>query len=232
LDDGIVMAFTQYGSALAVGGSFTSIGNTPVNRIALWNGANWSPVGLGFNGTVNTLTAAGSLLYAAGDFTSAGGNQSVKTAYWNGNNWSPLGSGITSGSSTVYASSQYNSDIIFGGHFTSAGGNPANNIADWNTTLGINHNGSEIPAQYVLSQNYPNPFNPSTQIEFGIPKQGFVKLAVYNSEGQEVAVLVNESLSAGNYNIPFDASALSSGVYFYKLAAGNNTLTKKMILVK
>ncbi len=90
-----------------------------------------------------------------------------------------------------------------------------------------------IPVQYKLSQNYPNPFNPTTVINFTIPKAANVTLKVYNSLGQEIATLVNGYKDASNYKVDFDASNLSSGIYFYTLKVGNNfTQTKKMILLK
>ena len=85
---------------------------------------------------------------------------------------------------------------------------------------------------YTLDQNYPNPFNPSTTISYSIPQSGYVKLAVYNQIGEEVAQLVNENKEAGKYQVTFDASGLTSGVYFYKLTSGSFSDLKKMILVK
>jgi len=89
-----------------------------------------------------------------------------------------------------------------------------------------------VPSEYSLEQNYPNPFNPSTTINFSIPVEAFVTLDVYNAIGQKVASLVNEDKSAGTYNVDFNASNLTSGIYFYKISAGNFTETKKMILMK
>lgn len=85
---------------------------------------------------------------------------------------------------------------------------------------------------FKLSQNYPNPFNPTTNIEFDIPKSSFVKMIVYNSLGKEVATLVNEKLSAGSYVADWNGSGYPSGVYFYRIQAGNLNETKKMILLK
>lgn len=90
----------------------------------------------------------------------------------------------------------------------------------------------EIPKSYDLSQNYPNPFNPSTTIKFAIPQSSLVTLKVYNILGKEVASLVNENMSAGNYEVDFNAAALSSGSYFYRITAGDFTSVKKMLLVK
>lgn len=86
--------------------------------------------------------------------------------------------------------------------------------------------------EFKLEQNYPNPFNPTTTISFIIPKSGFYTLHVYNSLGQEIATLVKEELSAGNYSVNFNASHLSSGVYFYKLEGNGYNAMKKMILIK
>lgn len=86
--------------------------------------------------------------------------------------------------------------------------------------------------KYELSQNYPNPFNPTTTIHFSLPTSGSVKLTLYNTNGQEVRSLVNEYKESGTHIINFNASGLSSGVYFYKLAAGTFSTIRKMILVK
>lgn len=89
-----------------------------------------------------------------------------------------------------------------------------------------------VVKDYKLSQNYPNPFNPSTKINFSIPKAGNVTLKVYDVLGNEVATLVNGYKNAQSYQVEFDASALSSGVYFYTLKVDNFTQTQKMILMK
>ncbi len=116
--------------------------------------------------------------------------------------------------------------------------NQAEVTATWNSDLGgcgitgIQNTNSEIPVSYNLSQNYPNPFNPTTNIKFSIPSTELVKLVVFDVLGREVATLVNEVKNAGNYTADFDASHLSSGVYFYRLESGNFIQTKKMLLVK
>lgn len=99
------------------------------------------------------------------------------------------------------------------------------------STTGVKSN-STLPVNYSLSQNYPNPFNPTTNIKFVIPEKSQVRLEVYNLIGQKVADLINGELNAGEYTITFNANGLSSGVYLYKLQAGNFTSVKKMILMK
>ncbi len=90
-----------------------------------------------------------------------------------------------------------------------------------------------IPKHFYVDQNYPNPFNPSTTIRFGLEKQQNVDLRIYNVLGQQVAVLINnQTRAAGNYNERFNASKLASGTYIYRLTAGSNVVTKKMILLK
>ena len=108
-------------------------------------------------------------------------------------------------------------------------------------SVGINKIESTIPLEYMLYQNYPNPFNPATKIKFEIPssengkwkmKNGLVTLVVYDALGKEVATLVNEKLQPGEYETSFDGSKLSSGIYFYKLSAGDYQETKRMVLIK
>ena len=90
-----------------------------------------------------------------------------------------------------------------------------------------------VPLNYSVSQNFPNPFNPSTIIKYQLPQNSFVSLKVYNSLGQETATLVSGMVNAGTYEVQFNASNLSSGVYYYVINAGNNFVqTKKMILIK
>jgi C1A family cysteine protease len=85
---------------------------------------------------------------------------------------------------------------------------------------------------FVLEQNYPNPFNPVTTIEYAIPKDGFVSLNVFNVLGQQVSVIVNENMKAGNHKVKFDASRLSSGVYYYRLECNDKVMIKKMVVLK
>lgn len=101
--------------------------------------------------------------------------------------------------------------------------------------IGIQQISSEIPQQFKLSQNYPNPFNPVTKIRFEVPatgKNNFVTLKIYDISGKEVAKLVDNNFTAGIYEADWDAKGFSSGVYFYRLTAGDFSDVKKMMLVK
>lgn len=96
----------------------------------------------------------------------------------------------------------------------------------------LNNLPAEQPDQVSLDQNYPNPFNPTTQISYQIPQQGNVLLEVYDMAGRKIQTLVNESVAAGSYQVNFDASNLSSGVYVYRLQTGSQVLSRKLTVIK
>lgn len=99
-------------------------------------------------------------------------------------------------------------------------------------TTGITTIGTEVPDVFMLGQNYPNPFNPATSINFDIAQQSPVSIIIYDAVGREVQTLVNNTLSPGKYSVSWNASALPSGVYFYRIDAGQFTSIKKMMLIK
>jgi hypothetical protein len=90
----------------------------------------------------------------------------------------------------------------------------------------------EQSPSFLLLQNYPNPFNPSTTIRYALPTRAHVTLTVWNTLGQQVATLVNEDVDPGNYDVKFDGSGLASGVYFYRLWAGDCVATKKFVILR
>lgn len=98
--------------------------------------------------------------------------------------------------------------------------------------LGIQTIGNVIPNKYKISQNFPNPFNPNTQIVFDLPVTSYTRLQVYDILGRKVELLIDEKLAAGSFKYEWDASSYPSGVYFYKLQAGEFSETKKMVLLK
>ena len=107
-------------------------------------------------------------------------------------------------------------------------------IDNWmnDPATGVDNEDFDIPQAFSLLQNYPNPFNPSTYISYNIPNSSLVTLKIYDILGKEIATLVNESKQAGSYNVQFDASNISSGVYFYSIQAGDFFESRKMILMK
>lgn len=104
-------------------------------------------------------------------------------------------------------------------------------LTDTLFTVGINNNSNAVQS-FTLHQNYPNPFNPATIINYKLPKSNFVSLKVFDIRGNEVASLVNEKQSAGNYSVNFDGTNFPGGAYFYTLKAGQHEDTMKMLLIK
>ncbi len=106
------------------------------------------------------------------------------------------------------------------------------NGGDTTFLTGIQQISGIVPNTFELFQNYPNPFNPVTNIEFSVPKSAYVKLTVYDITGRQLNELINSQMSTGSYKIDFDASQLSSGIYFYTLETDGFSQTKKMMLIK
>jgi DNA-binding beta-propeller fold protein YncE len=145
------------------------------------------------------------------DFTSA--SVAVKQ---NGMNY-PWGVQVDRARNTIWVSDSENNRVL---RFTAT------------SPLGVDHARAEFPDVFLLLQNYPNPFNPSTTIRYGLPNRSQVTLTVFNTLGQQVAVLQNGEMEAGYHEAKFDATGLSSGVYFYRMQAGNFVETRKLLLMK
>lgn len=106
-------------------------------------------------------------------------------------------------------------------------------VGEWKKVVGVEDRPiPETASAYKLSQNYPNPFNLTTTISFTLLKNGFVELKVFDVAGREVATLISQSMDVGNYGVPFDASGLTSGIYYYRMTLDGQATTKKMLLVK
>jgi hypothetical protein len=115
----------------------------------------------------------------------------------------------------------------------SPGGELSGRILKGSNATGVRQIPDIVPASYSLGQNYPNPFNPTTKFDFEIPKSGYVSVKIYNVLGEEVATILNGFQTPGKYTASLDGLSLSSGVYFYRLAAGQNfSQVKKMVLMK
>jgi hypothetical protein len=119
---------------------------------------------------------------------------------------------------------------VYSGAFASEAGIKYVEVLDQIMTSNENELG--LPKEFSLEQNYPNPFNPSTNIEFALPEQAEVSLKVYNLLGREIYTLVSGKMNAGNHKVEFNASGLSTGLYFYRIQAGSFIQTKKMMLIK
>ena len=135
---------------------------------------------------------------------------------WNGSGWISLGGTIT-GNTMSLASSQIYSAFAFIGTPSGVASVPE---------------GQVIPGKFRLEQNYPNPFNPSTTIRYELPRASNVRVSVFDMLGREVSVVVNERRDAGVHEVKFDASELASGVYLYRLQAGEFVQTRKLVLLQ
>jgi hypothetical protein len=106
------------------------------------------------------------------------------------------------------------------------------NGQEYGTYVSVSEQQGELPTHCELSQNYPNPFNPTTTIEFSLPQAGYVSLTVYNLFGQRIATLVSKEFQPGKHKVAWEATGVASGVYFYRLKAGEAVQTRRLILLK
>ncbi|MFA6540480.1 MAG: phospholipase D-like domain-containing protein [Bacteroidota bacterium] len=156
----------------------------------------------------------------------ANGNDTNKYVVTGSHNWSAAAETRNNENTLVIRSARLANLYLqeFSKRYTDAGGT--------DVLLGVVENSSQVPSAYSLSQNYPNPFNPATTIAFTLPYHGMVTLSIYDVLGREITSLVNGDLNAGSYSVQWNASSLSSGVYFYRLQSGNFVETKKLLLQK
>ena len=170
------------------------------------------------NTSVSSLVISGNNIFAGTD----GG---VFLSTNNGSSWNSVNSGLTN---TIVSGLAISGNNIFAGIW--GGGVWRRSLSEMIT--GIENKQNNLPTSFSLQQNYPNPFNPITTINYSISQASFVTIKVYDVLGKEVATIVNGNKPVGNYSVEFDASKLVSGIYFYRLQAGNFTETKKLILIK
>jgi hypothetical protein len=221
--------------------TYTYDGNN--NRITdvyqLWNGIGWqnsSKDTMGYN-SGNYLTSDLYLLWNGANWDNTSlqtntydiNNNRVRTLYqdWNSTSWDN-----TDQDSAGYNSNGDISFDIFQGWSGTDWVNETKYIYNYAGVTAVDNNLTTVPSHYYLSNNYPNPFNPTTNIKYSLSSGGFVTLKVYDIIGREVATLVNENQSSGNYTVRFDGSGLSSGVYLYQLKVNNFVSTKKLVLMK
>lgn len=231
--NGSVYTLGSYNSTLIFGGSFTNAGGTNMNKIAMWGSIPSAPSLLfpanGSQGVSVTTTLDWTNVYNASTY---GVQVSINPQFTS-----------TVVNATGLAASEYTipTGLLYGNTVYFWRANAANGMgsgpfsAFWFFTTmitNINQTNSEVPAKFKLYNNYPNPFNPATKIKFDIPEKSYVKLVVFDALGREVNNLVNDYLSPGTYVVDWNGLSLTSGTYFYRLEAGNNTDTKKMLLIK
>ena len=183
------------------------------------NGASWKAVNNGLaNLSIQSLAVSGSNLFAG----TMGSGVFLSTN--SGANWKSFNEGSIN-------NSIYNLTISDTNLYASTG----NGV--WRRSLleiatGVKGGQNDMPQKYLLLQNYPNPFNPITIIKYSVSKTSFVTIKVYDILGREIKTLVNSEKLWGDYEIKFDGSNLTSGIYIYRMHAGNFVETKKLLLLK
>jgi hypothetical protein len=189
------------------------------------NGGSWTAVSNGLTSHISALAVSGMNIFA----TAYGG---VFLSTNNGTSWETVSHGLPNINVSCLAVSGPNLFAGTGAHFLVYNGSGIwrRPLSEMIPLAGVIS--SAMPFRFALEQNYPNPFNPSTTIKFGLPKSSEVRVSVYDMLGREVSVLVNERKDAGVHEVKCDGSNLASGVYFYRLQAGDFTQTKRLMLLR
>lgn len=210
-NSGITAAFKN---ALLVSGNNLAVGGSNGLYFSSNNGDSWDQPTAGI--PVYGMSGIGAALYAVG--------QAIHRSTNDGQTWSAID--ITDLPGSIFNTLQIAGNYAFVNYFgVGVYRRPLSEITDVRSEV-------DLPRVFSLEQNYPNPFNPSTKIVYRVKSRGFVELRVFDVLGREVATLVNEMKAPGEYSVTFDASHLSSGVYFYRLKAGDFVQTKKLTLLK
>lgn len=210
------------------------------NALPIYPGSGLSNINIGVFRLVNDMQSSGNIsgsVYLTTDFPSSPLHNAIVYAK-TGNVFKGYSVSLSSGSYSIGYLPQGSYQLTCSriGYNTSSVNQQlgASNLSNVNFFLeqftGIYE--SAVPVGYSLLQNYPNPFNPATEITFNIPVASIVKLYVYDALGKETQMLLDKEMKAGKYSIQWDATAFPSGVYFYRLTAGDFTDTKKMVLIK
>lgn len=218
---GIIEGMTNFHGAFALSNVVFACGDYDKGIMRSGNsGAAWSTVytGVPSDTAFYAITGSGSSMFVVG----AGGK--ILRSTNSGLNWSPQVSGVSTSLTEV--------SIVSGLTGWVAGKNGVILKTITGGLTNVTQTSSEVPEEFSVSQNYPNPFNPETKISFSLPKSSFVKLCVYDASGKIVSDLVNENKLPGSYEVIFNGSSLSSGVYYYKFTSNGFSQTKKMLLVK
>jgi photosystem II stability/assembly factor-like uncharacterized protein len=186
------------------------------------DGAHWTAVPLGLYEIISALVSNGNSLYAASS---------------NGGVYFSSDQGVTWGYQTI-RNLQGLTSLLVNGEYLFAGMSNGGRVGGvWRRPLAemvmsVKEVSNALPARFCLGQNYPNPFNPATTISFSLPSRSFVTLKIFDVMGRDVATVVSEEMPAGSYSRQWNASGVSSGMYFYRMQAGDFVQTKKLLLVR
>jgi hypothetical protein len=218
--------------------------NTGIVKIAIWNNIEWSitnidsldNVFIGFSGARNMTSLV--LDSQMNPNLTYSDQKIMKYAKWNGSNWERQIIIDVSGTSTIFGQQTSmqldNKGYVHISYYEVTSSSPLTGIVKYVTNKMITYveQVTNNKLNFHLRQNYPNPFNPSTSIRYTIGSMQFVSLRVYDVLGNEIATLVNEEKPAGEFDVEFDATSLTSGIYFYQLRAENYTEIRKMVLIR
>ena len=222
--------------SLAVSGSNIYAGTDGMMYLSTNNGTNWTEYLLtSATLRIRSIAISGDKIFAGISDHGALHGDGVYLSTNNGANWTNKNQGFSYPPPSIYSLLIVNSSI-FAGAFANTAGSVWHRVLS--EILQVQSISAETPSAFSLGQNYPNPFNPVTIISFQLPVVSNVVLKVYDVMGKEVAMLVNERLQAGTYEVKFDARqggssrGLNSGVYFYRLTTEEFSETKRMMLIK
>ena len=188
-------------------------------------GLTWSPFSSGLPFNPSVYAPAVNSIAVHGEYVFAGLDPGLYSSTITNNNWANFGQNLPGG--RVLSLFVNDSSVFAGTELSGIWRAPLSAVTGVKQPIA-----SALPRSFQLEQNYPNPFNPSTTISYQLSEVSIVKLNVYDILGRQVATLVNGRQNAGNYNVTFNASNLSTGVYFYRLQAGTYSNTKKLMLIK
>lgn len=225
-----VLALEPSGQDLIVGGTFSSAGGEPIEFLARYNGAEWSPLGSGVNGSVWDFVQFDDALIVAGEFGTAGGVLCSSIASWDGYEWSPLGSGLNH---DAYSLGVFGDDLYVGGSFYMAGGKPSWRIGRW---MGSSSGADDVPAAPAPLLRVPNPYRAGDLIHLDLPSLGPAEVSVFDADGRIVRRLFSERTGPGPIEVSWDGASeagrtVGPGVYFLQARTGERVATERIVIV-
>jgi hypothetical protein len=186
-------------------------------------GGSWTPENIGLSYSYIVALAVSGANVFAGTYGGTTGGVFLSTN--NGTGWAAVNTELAN--RNVYALTPFGGNLFAGTDGSGIWRRPLSDMV-----ASVERLSADVPEQFIVYQNFPNPFNPSTTIRYGLPNRSHVSLTVYNTLGQSVSTLMNGEQESGYHEVQFNATNLSSGVYFYRMQAGSYVETRKLLLVR